>query len=135
MCVELAENIVRLLMKTPMSCAIVDKEEEYCEHLSNVLYDLGFDVSIFDDAKSFKPAYNKSKFDIVIVSWDMESFMGENVVEAIKECGEPYPSIVLGCDGGGSLSFQLALPPVGFLFKPFDANRLFEVIHRAIEEN
>ena len=135
MCVELAENIVRLLMKTPMSCAIVDKEEEYCEHLSNVLYDLSFDVSIFDDEKSFKSEHSKSKFDIVIVSWDMDSFMGENVVEAIKECGEPYPSIVIGCDSGGSLSFRLALQPIGFLFKPFSANRLFEVIHRAIEEN
>jgi DNA-binding NtrC family response regulator len=117
-----------------MSCAIVDKEERYCEHLANVLYDLGFDVSIFDDEKDFGTAYSDSRFNIVIVSWSMDSLMGENVMETIKGQGEPCASVIVSCDGGSSLSFCFDLRPAGFLFKPFDAERFFEVIHRAMEK-
>lgn len=117
-----------------MSCAIVDKEEKYCEHLADVLYDLGFDVSIFDNEKEFDSVYSDSKFNIVIVSWSMDSLMGENVMETIKIYGEPYASVIVGCDGGNSLSFCFDLRPAGFLFKPFDADRFFEVIYRAIGE-
>ena len=136
MCVEVAKDIVNILTKNPMSCAIVDTEEEYSEHLSNVLYDLGFDMSVFNNEKDFNAVCCESNFDIVIVSWDMEeTFLGEDVVKALRDCGRPYPSIIIGCDGGSSLSFQLALPPIGFLFKPFEANRLFEVVRRAMENS
>jgi FixJ family two-component response regulator len=134
-CVEVAKDIVNILTKNPMSCAIVDPEKEYSEYLSNVLYDLGFDMSVFNNEKDFNSVCCKSNFDIVIVSWDMETFLGEDVVESLRKCGEPYPSIIVGCDGGNSVSFQLALSPVGFLFKPFEAKRLFEVVRRAMENN
>jgi DNA-binding NtrC family response regulator len=133
-CIEIAEDIVLILSKNPKTCAIVDQEEEYCEHLSTVLNDLGFDTFVFFEHKEFNEKCCDYNFDVVIVSWDSKFFLGEDVVESIIKCGEPYPSVIIGCDGGKTLSFQMAIPPVGFLIKPFDAKHLMEIVRRAIGE-
>jgi DNA-binding NtrC family response regulator len=131
MCRDVAENIVRMLLENPMSCAIVDQEEGYRECVAQVVDDLGFETSLFYGREDFEESHGRRKFDLVIVSWDAESNLGEDVVEAIGKCGEPHPSLIVGCDG--SLSFHLALSPVGFLFKPFDVKHFMEVIERATE--
>jgi DNA-binding NtrC family response regulator len=133
-CRETVEYIVEILSKNPKTCAIVDQEEEYCEHLSKVLNDLGFGTFVFIGHEEFSDKCCDYNFDVVIVSWDSEDFMGEDVVESITECGEPYPSIIIGCDRGKTLSFQSSLQPIGFLFKPFDAKHFMGIIKRAIGE-
>jgi len=133
-CIETVEDIVNILSKKSKTCAIVDREELYSEHLAKVLYDLGFNVYLFNNKEDFESSYGEAKFDIVIVSWDIEVLMGENIVEIIRQYGKPYASVIIGCDEGVSLSFQMSFPPSGFLFKPFNAKRFFEVIQRVLVE-
>ena len=134
MCIGTATRIVRVLGTTPMSCAVLDEDPEYLAHFSKVLDDLGFAVATFDDSDDFINYYKRIRFDIVIIAWNAKPTSGGIVVEEIRHRGEPYPSLIVSCDSGESASFQLALPPVGFLFKPFDARRLMRVLGEAVEE-
>jgi FixJ family two-component response regulator len=115
-----------------MSCAIVDADSEYRSHLAKVLDDLGFLVLEFGDSRCFIVQNKECRFDIVILSWNIEPIPGVQVVEAVRENGEPYPSLIVECDGGESVSLQLVLAPIGFLFKPFDAQHLMQVLEKAI---
>jgi len=134
MCAELAEKIVAALRERPMSCAVVDGDDEYRAHLARVLDDLGFEVSSFGGSGDFEKQQRDFRFDVIILSWNVEPVPGGEVVESIRRLGEPYPALIVECDGGESVSFQLALAPVGFLFKPFDAGRLMEVLGNAVED-
>jgi DNA-binding NtrC family response regulator len=97
-----------------------------------VLDDLGFAVSSFNNGNEFTEIYKKVRFDVVIISWDICPNLGGMVVESIRHRGEPYPALIVACDGGESVSFQLALSPVGFLFKPYDAKQLMEILCKAV---
>lgn len=133
MCLELAEKIVMALRERPMSCAVVDVDDEYREHLGRVLEDLGFLVFSFGNSREFETQQADCRFDVVILTWNAEPVSGGEVVESIRRLGEPYPALIIECDGGESVSFHLALAPVGFLFRPFDAGRFMEVLGKAIE--
>ena len=134
MCQSSASNIVEILQERPMSCAIVDADEEYRGHVAKVLDDLGFLVFAFGNSREFEEQHKACRFDVVILSWSIEPLSGGVVVESIKEQGKPYPSLIVECDGGESVSFQLAIAPAGFLFKPFDAKHFFEVLEKAVGE-
>jgi len=132
MCFSTTTRIVRMLDTTPMSCAILDNDQEYLTHLDKVLDDLGFSVSSFLNGNDFVQEYKSRRFDVVVVSWDIQPTSGGMVVESIRHRGGPYPSLVVACDGGASVSFQLALSPAGFLFKPYSAQQLMDVLEKAV---
>ena len=132
MCLEAANNIVRLLRECPKACAIVDNDDEYRNHLSKVLDDLGFLVFSFGNSHEFLIQNKACRFDVVILSWNIEPIAGVQVVETIRENGEPYPALIVECDGGESVSLQLAIAPIGFLFKPFDAQHLMQMLEKAV---
>lgn len=134
MCLSTATEIVRILDGCPMSVAIVDSDEQFSILLTQVVEDLGFIVKRFDHGRDFERAYSPGKFDVVILSWEVVPVSGAQMVESIRNAGEPYPSLIVECDGGDSISFQLALLPVGFLFKPFDAPHLMGVLSKAVKE-
>ena len=132
MCMSAANSIVETLREKPMSCAIVDADPEYRAHLAKVLDDLGFLVFEFGSSVLFQEQHKACRFDVIILSWNIEPLSGGVVVESIRELGKPYPALIVECDGGESVSFQLAIAPVGFLFKPFDSRHFFEVLEKAI---
>jgi DNA-binding NtrC family response regulator len=134
MCEGVAKDIVETLKGHPMSCAVVDGDVEYRNHLAKVLDDLGFLVFHFGNSREFEIQHRECRFDVVILSWSVEPLSGGAVVESIRRLGEPFPALVIECDGGESVSFQLALAPVGFLFKPFDVGHLMEVLRKAVED-
>jgi FixJ family two-component response regulator len=134
MCEGIAKKMAERLEENPMSCAIVDDDEKYREHLSFILQSLGFDVWLYGDGENFEIGHCDKGFDVVIVSWEVEPFLGEHVFESIRKCNKPHPKVIIGCDGGQTLSFHLDLPPFGFLFKPFNAKRFMEVMQKVMEE-
>ena len=132
MCLDAANRIVAVLDRSPMSCVVVDTDAEYRGHLAKVLEDLGFLVFCFGDGHEFERQCEECRFDVVILSWSVE-LLGGGVVESIRRAGKPYPALIIECDAGESVSLQLAIAPVGFLFKPFDARHLMEVLGKAVE--
>jgi DNA-binding NtrC family response regulator len=131
---ESAEKIVRILATRPVSCAVIDRDHVFRTLFSQVLDDLGFLVYGFDNSYEFLRKNKEGRFDIVILSWNSKPISGMKVVERIRRNGEPYPSLIIGCEGGESVSLQLALAPIGFLFKPFDAQHLMTMLLKALGE-
>ena len=133
--IELAENIVRVLAKGPKVCAVVDSDRKFTEPFAKVLNNLGFEVFVFNNSTEFVTQSEEYRFDIVVIAWDVQPISGMQVVEKIRNAGVPYPAIVIACDVGESVSFQLAISPVGFLFKPFEAGQLMQILSKSIGDN
>lgn len=113
-----------------MSFGVLDSDSEYVKGLVKVLDDLGFQTYVFNKEDSFEKEYTKSRFDVVLLSWGLG---GERVCESIKKVGEPYPSVIVGGEGGGTVSIHLSIPAVGFLFIPYDAEHLMNTLLKAVE--
>ncbi len=131
MCRDVAREIIDTAGPKGLSCAVVD-EGEYGVFLADVVEDLGFSVYVFREGKVFEDEYKKNRFDVVILSWN--PLWGESAVAFVRMEGKPYPSLIVSSDGGESVSFNLAISPVGFLFKPFDVRHFMETLLKAVKD-
>jgi len=131
---ELAAKIKNRLGRFPMSCAIIDGDKVFSEILVELMSGLGFVVSEFDSGSEFSEVYENFRFDVVMITWNADGFSGAEVVAHIESLPEPYPSIIVMFEDNASISVQLSLAPIGFLFKPFDSNRVMTLIWGAIGE-
>jgi len=127
------EYIIGSLKNNPKTCAVIDNDDEFLEVIRRILQGYGFLVFGFNDSQEFVDSYDKGQFDIIILDWELLPVSGMEVIEMIRSEGEPYPALIVACDGGESVSFQLALPPIGFLFKPFDTQRLSTMLVKYLE--
>ena len=132
MCVDKAKNIVDILRRRPMTCAVINRDLEYRGLLAKVLCDLGFSVCLFQDSVEFWPEHRLRGFDLVVLDWEAPFVGCAGLVESIRGLGKPYPALIIEHTVGESVSFQLAIAPVGFLFKPFDAAHLMGVLEKAV---
>ena len=131
---ELAEKIQKRLARLPMSCAIIDGDSGFTEVLVELMSGLGFVVSEFETGVEFSEVYENYRFDVVMITWNTDGFSGAQVIAHIESMLEPYPSIVVMFEDNASISVQLSISPIGFLFKPFDSNRVMTLIWGAIGE-
>ena len=121
------QNTIKLLL--------VDDEEKFLQSVAKRLALKGFDVATAGDGDQAMAEVEKSLFDVALVDLQMPGMNGAKLLEKLKERHKYLEIIML--TGHGSVDSAVACTRLGafnYIEKPFDFDRLIEVIRDAYEE-
>ena len=110
---------------------IVDDDESICRALKYLLMTFGFEVSTFLSAETFFDAVPDSVKGCLVLDVHMPGLDGWEALRRIIKSGSKRPVIIISADknGGGMREQTLKAGAVGFLQKPFDDQKLIDMIN------
>ena len=127
-----AKELSEMLARRPLSLVVVDDDEKYRNIISELLVELGFIVSGFSEASEMMDIYCQFRFDIIILQWEFEEMTGVVAMDEMYRIGKPLPSVIVSCEGGKSVSITAPFSPSAFLFKPFNSEKLIDMLLEVI---
>jgi putative nucleotidyltransferase with HDIG domain len=113
---------------------VVDDEMVMCTLLSDMLKDKGYHVDYVQNATEGLKAMSKASFDVVIVDIKMPGMNGIEFLREVKLKEDPEASVII-ITGYGSLEsaqHALRLGAYDYITKPFDTDKIYFTIRRAV---
>jgi CheY-like chemotaxis protein len=106
---------------------IVDDEPDITSVLADLLGDEGFDVRVAGDGRQALDAMAKKKPDLLITDLMMPRMDGHTLIRDVRgsEVLRDLPILVMSA---GTLDKSLVTPKTRFLPKPFELERMLEVL-------
>ncbi len=110
---------------------VVDDEPMICDSISKILGSDEYEVETATSGQAGLDAFQKSKFDLVIIDYEMPDRKGDKIAAAIRTLA-PQQAIIMMTAYGESLRFGGSFPlPVDLvLSKPFAWQELREAVHK-----
>jgi two-component system response regulator FixJ len=117
------------------SVFVIDDDEAMRDSLDFLLGSAGFKVALFDSARSFLDAISKLDFGCVVTDVRMPGIDGIELLKRLKASRSVLPIIVMTGHGDIPLAVDaMKLGAVDFLEKPFEDDRLIEMIDTALKQ-
>jgi FixJ family two-component response regulator len=113
---------------------IVDDDESVCRALSVLLVTYGFVVSTFNSAEDFFCAVPNNVPGCVVLDIHMPGLDGWKMLRHLlpSECDRPI--IIISAEKNGGLKERaLKAGAIGFLQKPFDGQKLVDLISKSFK--
>ncbi|WP_257458528.1 response regulator [Archangium lipolyticum] len=106
---------------------IVDDEPDIANVLAELLGEEGFDVRVVHDGRQALAAMAEKKPDLLITDLMMPRMDGHTLIREVRgsEALRDLPILVMSA---GTLDRSLVTPKTRFLPKPFEFDRMLEVI-------
>jgi DNA-binding NtrC family response regulator len=118
----------------PVSVLVADDDGEVRDLFSNVLGELGFDVSTAPDGRSALELMEDSAYDIALFDVRMPHVDGLRLLEESRRTGSPAHVIILSGFATSAMETEaLKLGAHGFIAKPFDIDDVQRVIGRIVQ--
>jgi len=118
---------IRLLM--------VDDEAEFLDSIAERLEQRGFSVFKAYDGEQAVAIAERERFDLAVVDLRMPGMDGTALLEVLKREHKYLEVIILTGHGTVESAFECSkLGAFGYLAKPFDLDRLLDVLKDAFEE-
>ena len=121
--------------KSRIKILIIDDEEEFLKSISERFAIRDFDVTTASEGKQAIKAAKKGKYDVALLDLKMPGMDGMEVLQSLKKKHKFLQVIIL--TGHGSIDSAVECTKLGaynFLEKPFDFDKLLEVIGDAYKE-
>ena len=112
--------------------AVVDDEPKFCSALARLLKTHGFDVVTFTEGDKFLAACASRLPDCLLLDLHMPDPDGFEILERLSERELPV-LVISGHDQPGNAERIRALGGLDYFFKPVNATRLLDAIHKAIQ--
>jgi two-component system response regulator FixJ len=120
-------------MMTELLVAVVDDEEPIRKALGRLLRASGLVVDCFASGQAFLDSISKSRPDCLILDLHMPGLGGLQVLEQLRSCRPPLPTIVItGHDEPENQLRCLAGGAAAYLRKPLDDELLLQTIDQAV---
>jgi len=110
---------------------IIDDDESICEGLKILLITYGFEVKTFNSAKSFFDATSNNTTGCVVLDINMPEVNGWAVLKRIVKSGWILPVILISAAHENTIDHALQAGAAGFLQKPFDGQKLVDLLMAA----
>jgi two-component system, LuxR family, response regulator FixJ len=122
-------------MSTRGSVFVIDDDEAMRDSLDFLLGSAGFKVALFDSARSFLDAVSNIDFGCVVTDVRMPGIDGIELLKRLKASRSALPVVVMTGHGDIPLAVEaMKLGAVDFLEKPFEDDRLIEMIDTALKQ-
>ena len=108
-------------------CAVVESDNQLRNIISRVFRDLGMTVFDAKDGRQMVVEHCRQPFDLLILRWRNDGLSSEMVLESMKVLSDQMPKLIV-MTGQESVSISCSLPVAGFLFLPFDVDKLASVV-------
>jgi two-component system response regulator HydG len=117
------------------SILVVDDDADTCRNLSDILSDLGYDVSTAADGPTALELVRKRHYDVALLDYKMPGMDGLTLYRAIKKMRSGTVAIVVTAyAGGGTAEEALQAGAWQVLPKPVDFPRLLGLVHEALDQ-
>jgi len=117
-----------------VSILVADDDEEVCSLFSNVLGELGFDVTTVLDGRSALELMKKTTFDIALFDIRIPHVDGLALLEEAKRLGSPSQVIIVTGYGTSNLADKaMKLGAYDFITKPFAVDDVQKVVSRIVQ--
>jgi DNA-binding NtrC family response regulator len=126
-----ADELEQLCRERKIRCLVVEDDEALRTLISRVLRDFGMDVFDTEDGRAAVVAHHQIPFDLLILSWFNKNFNGERMLETMHNLCPRMPKVII-MPGLEAVSICSPVPVAGFLFKPFDIEKLASVVIDAL---
>ncbi|MDZ4164886.1 MAG: response regulator [Smithellaceae bacterium] len=125
-----------LLTRSPGHIMLVDDEKMFLDVTTEMLMDNGYIVTPFQDGRQATAYYREHthEIDLVIIDMIMPFMSGKECFNALKEINDNVHAIIstgYSLEKDAEILTQKGI--VGFLQKPFDSDKLFTFIERALQ--
>ncbi len=126
---------LRFQMATPEKMTtrvlVVDDEPMICDSISKILGSDEYEVETATSGQAGLDAFQRSKFDLVILDYEMPDQKGDKIAAAIRAFAPQQPIIMMTAYGE-SLRFGGSFPlPVDLVIgKPFAWQEFREAVHK-----
>jgi len=117
-----------------ISILVADDDQEICSLFSNVLGELGFDITTVLDGRSALELMKKTVFDIALFDIRMPHVDGLALLDEAKRLGSPSQVIIV--TGYGTLNLAdkaMKLGAYDFITKPFAVDDVQKVVSRIVQ--
>ncbi|MGW4489519.1 response regulator transcription factor [Amycolatopsis sp. NPDC004368] len=112
---------------------IVDDDEDLRQSLRFLLASVGVQALVYPDAPTFLAEFDPAEVALVVVDVRMPGMSGFQLQDVLRERGYPAPMIFCSAYGDIPMSVRaLSNGAVDFLEKPYDAQRMLEVVQRQL---
>ena len=114
---------------------VVDDELVACNLLSDILKDKGYGVEYSQSPREAMQLMAESSFDVVIVDLKMPAMNGIELLGQIKHKLDPEAVVIIVTGYGSLESAQeaLRLGAYDYITKPFDINKIYFIVKRAVD--
>jgi FixJ family two-component response regulator len=120
---------------TELLVAVVDDEEPIRKALGRLLRASGLVAECFASGQAFLDSIRSTRPDCVILDLHMPGLGGLQVLEQLKSCRPPLPTIVItGHDEPENQTRCLAGGAAAYLRKPLDDELLLQTIDQAVRK-
>lgn len=126
-----AEKLEQLCREKKIRCIVVEDDSALRTLIARVLRDFGLEVFDTENGRDAIVAHYQIPFDLLILSWDNKNFSGERTLETMSELCPQMPKVII-MPGLEAVSMHSPVPIAGFLFKPFDIEKLASVVLDAL---
>ncbi|MBR0968341.1 response regulator transcription factor FixJ [Bradyrhizobium diazoefficiens] len=122
-------------MTTKGHIYVIDDDEAMRDSLNFLLESSGFGVTLFDNAQGFLDALPGLAFGCVVSDVRMPGIDGIELLKRMKTQHSPFPILIMTGHGDVPLAVEaMKLGAVDFLEKPFEDDRLVNMIESAIRQ-
>jgi two-component system response regulator FixJ len=122
-------------MTTKGRIYVIDDDEAMRDSLNFLLESSGFGVTLFDNAQGFLDALPGLAFGCVVSDIRMPGLDGIELLKRMKTQHSPFPILIMTGHGDVPLAVEaMKLGAVDFLEKPFEDDRLVNMIESAIRQ-
>jgi two-component system response regulator FixJ len=122
-------------MTTKGHIYVIDDDEAMRDSLNFLLESSGFGVTLFDNAQGFLDALPGLAFGCVVSDVRMPGIDGIELLKRMKTQHSPFPILIMTGHGDVPLAVEaMKLGAVDFLEKPFEDDRLVNMIEAAIRQ-
>jgi two-component system, LuxR family, response regulator FixJ len=122
-------------MTTKGHIYVIDDDEAMQDSLNFLLESSGFGVTLFDNAQGFLDALPGLAFGCVVSDVRMPGIDGIELLKRMKTQHSPFPILIMTGHGDVPLAVEaMKLGAVDFLEKPFEDDRLVNMIESAIRQ-
>ena len=117
-----------------VSILVADDDDEICSLFSNVLGELGFDVTTVLDGRSALDLMKKTSFDIALFDVRMPHIDGLALLEEAKRLGSPSQVVIVTGYGTSNVADKaMKLGAYDFITKPFALDDVQKVVSRIVQ--
>ena len=122
-------------MNSNKQILIVDDNEEYCQNLSDIIDIKGYKVLTANNGFKALELVEENNIDLALIDMKMPEIDGVETFKRLKTISPNTPAIMITAYSMDNLINEaLVEGAFGFLRKPFDFNRLFDLIESALPD-
>lgn len=121
---------------SPPTIYVVDDEQMLLDLAEMILEPAGFQVCLFHDPQQALAEYKAAKLppDVLVTDYAMAQMNGMDLIRECKRLHPEQKTVLLSGTVDESIYAQSEVRPDLFLAKPYQINKLVEVIHALIAQ-